>query len=63
VLRAQAIDDSLQRGEQSKVSRMELQRRREMALTISQRLEYALEARPSQFRAFTTPASQSPLGT
>lgn len=36
----QAVDDALERGEQSKISRLELQRRREMALTISQRLEY-----------------------
>ena len=37
----QAADDALERGEPSKISRLELQRRREMALTISQRLECA----------------------
>lgn len=36
----QAAHDALERGDTSKISRLELQRRKEMVLTISQRLEY-----------------------
>lgn len=50
----QAVEDALERGEPTKVSRLELQRRREMTLTISQRLECASTSRclhsPSSLR-------------